>query len=115
MSTTHRAIAIAYLLGVFFLCLWVPWRVPTPQQAEPSLRAPYSYLWSGPKLKRGTPPSNDLAVSAALAKVDTQRLALTLLAVTALAGIAFLLVPPKHQHEAEDDPPAERKSKAGIR
>ena len=90
MNTSRRTILVAYLLVVSLLCLWVPWRASTSLQEEPSFYVGYGPVWKGPRLK---PPARDGDLAQRLARVDLQRLGLTVVAATALAALAFCLVP----------------------
>ncbi len=84
MNRIGRAILICYALAVTLACAWVPWRGPVSGNLTKFLG--YNWIWSGP-----TGPLTPEYYK--LSTIDYGRMALELLALTALSGIAFLVTP----------------------
>ena len=77
---TKKIIIAAYFLAIIFACIYVPWKAEIQgsylQVSSVSLR--YSFIWS--------PPVQGMAV------VDFQRVVLEIVGITALFGLAIVLV-----------------------
>ena len=81
MDNTRRIIIIVYGLLVAIASIYVPWRLVT-EGKEFSINY-YTFIWS--------------PLSPAV--VDFQRVILELIAITAIAGVALLLVDPKFRRK----------------
>jgi hypothetical protein len=84
MNKTQRIIAVLYCLLVVYCCVWVPWHLIQSPASEGfhQWRTGYGWLWNGPSgaVDRGWLYSSP----------DLPIIGLRLLAVTALAGAAFM-------------------------
>jgi hypothetical protein len=78
MTRSERIVLVLYCLLIVLCCIWVPWHIVPP--SDPSVRAGHGWLWSGPS---GTD-------SPLLASPDFPIIGLELLALTVLAGAAFV-------------------------
>jgi hypothetical protein len=85
MSRARRAILICYALTVAVVCLWVPWRASLGGGVTRFLG--YGWVWTGPAEGPTPPYLGQLSV------IDYGRTAAELLAITAVLGAAFLIVP----------------------
>lgn len=86
MHRARRVILTLYLGLVVLACTWVPWKASLPQGREIPLG--YSSIWS---------PSKEWGGPWRFAKVDVQRVALEILALTALCGIGLLMTPDRKE------------------
>ncbi len=90
MTRARRAILLGYLVGVAFLCLWVPWRAVVASVPDVWVYAGYGPLWKGPTLPRVLEAERrNLLQRAAI--VDRDRWLGTVLALSATAGIGLIL------------------------
>lgn len=80
MKSFRRAILICYFLAVTLSCVWVPWRAPL--QGGVTALMGYGWLWSGP---------TESEQYRKIATIDYGRLALELVALTAIFGILVLV------------------------
>jgi len=88
MNRARRAILVFYALAVTFLCVWVPWKVKLWVGTNVYYqRLPYGWVWSGPRAI--SHDSYDFKGS----EVDLRSVALEVIPVTALCGVAFLVIP----------------------
>jgi len=46
MNRSQRTVVVLYCLLIVACCIWVPWHIVPP--SDPSVRAGYGWLWSGP-------------------------------------------------------------------
>lgn len=111
--SAKRAILIGYALTVALACLWVPWNLSVSENTVALLfrecgHVPtgkhfvgYSFLWSSPrpwKIRKHIPAMvrcGDYAIARSTPSpmIDTGRVALEFVLLTALFGSAFLLAP----------------------
>ncbi len=108
---SRRTVLALYGASVALACLWVPWKISVHYPYPPGRPANvyfvgYSSLWSPPapwKIRKNVPVLSGYGDEAILFRgrsaltwvpsIDWQRIGLELLALTALAGVAFLLAP----------------------
>jgi len=83
MNRAQRIVLILYCLLIICCCVWVPWHIVPP--SDPSVRAGYGWLWSGPS----TNPSFTAAESSQASSPDFPIIGLELFALTVLAGAAW--------------------------
>jgi hypothetical protein len=98
MNGTKRAILVCYALAVALACLWVPWR--GPEQANLTIFVGYDWLWSGPT---SIPSQHRSEEYYKLSTIDYGRMALEILALTAISSIAFLVTPGRASYETAVD------------
>jgi hypothetical protein len=79
MTRAQRIVLIVYFLLLAYCCEWVPWHLV---EGEARVRDGYGWLWVG--------PSN--SADAYLTTPDWTIIALRIVAVTAIAGAAYLAV-----------------------
>ena len=86
MNRSQRIVVVLYCLLVVYCCVWVPWHMvaaPANDNRNNQERAGYGWLWSGPP---------DTEVIPSLTTPDLPVIGLRLLAATALATSAFLVL-----------------------
>jgi len=84
VNKLQRIVLTFYCLLVVYCCVWVPWHVVQKSgEGLPTFRAGYGWLWKGP-------PDLGAWATSAYATPDLSIIGLRLLAVTALAGAAFV-------------------------
>lgn len=81
MKKFQRVVLVLYCLFVAYCCVWVPWRVLF--SAGDQYRAGYGLLWVGPAGDQIDPFAT---------RPDFPIIALRVIAVTFIAGAAFLFV-----------------------
>ncbi len=84
MNRPQRIVLIVYCVLVTYCCVWVPWHVVQGSASDgfQQFRTGYGWLWNG--------PSNFAEGRASIyATPDVPIIGLRLLAVTAVAGVAF--------------------------
>jgi len=78
---TKKIIIVAYCLAIVLACIFVPWKAEIQgsyYSRGVTISLQYSFIWS--------PPAKGIAV------VDFQRVVLEILGITALSGLAIVLL-----------------------
>jgi hypothetical protein len=103
MSNRKRSILIFYFVSLIAICTYVPWIAGNQQNSIP---AGYSFIWQPPQNHVVKPSLNEIFASKTVVPstfkiigIDTSRLIIEAVGITAIMGIAFLLSSYKHNNK----------------